>query len=110
MRRVPDLVWAWLHACSVDPVAPIDDELVTGVIRAGGAGEVDGGADEVGRLPPPAFGDALQDVLTQRLLGEGALGRRRLDPAGEDRVRANAVARELDRARPCQRDDSRLGR
>src|SRR5215218_5388449 len=87
----PPNLFTWIARIgSVHPVTAVDDELVTGVVRARCAGEVHRRAHEVRGLPPAPLPDAAEDARLPRLEREGAPHRTCPDPTRKDRVGTNA--------------------
>src|SRR6266508_4418240 len=79
---------------SEERVAAVDDEDVAGMIRAGVADQIDRDAAEVLTRAPAPHGHPGQHPLREGLTVQRLLGHRRVDPAGHDAIRADAMPRQ----------------
>src|SRR5260370_39487616 len=91
-------------------VGAVDDEAVAAVIGGGVTHEIDGDAAEILGLAEAAHGNARHHVGDEFLVGHQPFGHVALDPAGQDGVGGDAVARQLDGERARQRVERRLAR
>src|SRR6476659_580346 len=81
-------------------IAAIDDEVAPRRVAGGIARQIDCNRPEIGADAPAPLRDARLYVAGELLVAEGVGRHLGLDPAGQDRVRGDVVARELDRQRP----------
>src|SRR6185369_2839920 len=91
-------------------ISAIDEECVARVVAARVADQVDRDRAEILRLAPAAYRNPRQHPVAEFVPVERLLGHRRIDPARQDGVGADAATREFHRQRADHRDQAALGR
>ena len=88
--------------------AAIDDEVAPRRVARGAAGQVDGDRPEIGADTPAALGNARHHVAGELLVAERIGRHLGLDPARQDGIGRDLVARQLDGQRPHHGADAAL--
>ena len=86
-------------------VSAIDHKAIRGVIRRRLAHQIHRDAAEIGWLAEPPHRDPGHHIGNEFLVGHDAGGHFALDPARQDGVRSDALARQFDRQCADQRID-----
>src|SRR6185436_18213551 len=103
-----DGVSAYTSPASKRGIPAIDHKTIRRMIRRRLAHDVDRDAAEIGGLAETAHRDARHHVGDEFLVTHDAGGHVALDPAGQDRIRSDAVARQFDRERAAKRVQRRF--